>query len=73
MHISFADRLQILPSEFRAKANSMDVAEMLALDMVRNEKWRKNYENEKELKASKLKTDQQRSSDIDKLLGVVSG
>ena len=63
----------MLPSEFRNKANSLDVAEMLALDMVRDEKWRKNYENEKALIASKLKTDRQRSHDIDKLLGVVSG
>ena len=68
--VSLSDRLKMLPSEFRARANSLDIAEMLALDMVRDEKWRTRYEQSLELEQSRKKTDAQRAADIDKLVGL---
>ena len=70
MVVAFADKLHMLPSEFRKKANSQDMVEMLALDVARDEDWRKNHDAKKSLAISKTKTDAERSADIDRLLGL---
>ena len=55
-----AERLKMLPSQFRRQANKMDIVEMLALDRTKDENWIKRYKIGVEAKANaKLTPEQQ--------------
>lgn len=55
-----AERLKMLPSQFRRYANQKDIIEMIALDRTRDEEWIKRYKLGIESKANaKLTPEQQ--------------
>lgn len=56
-----AERLKMLPSEFRSSANYQDVIEMLAWDRTKDKDWRKRQEVEAQIKRSKEMSDEQKA------------
>lgn len=60
--VATADRLNMLPSEVRVKATQWDLIQLAALNKVRDDDWRKKYDREQQIKASKTMTAEEKAA-----------
>lgn len=62
MSVALADRLHMLPSEFRRKATHWDIVQLAALDRTRDETWRKRYERDRQVEESRTLSDEEKAA-----------
>lgn len=62
LSVAMAERLHMLPSEFRRNATHWDIIQLAALDRTRDEKWRQRQEMERQIEQSRNMSDAEKAA-----------
>ena len=62
LSVAMAERLHMLPSEFRRNANHWDIIQLAALDRTRDEGWRKRYDMQQQIDESRKMSEAEKAA-----------
>ena len=62
LSVALAEKLKMLPSEFRQRATKWDIIQLTALDRTRDEKWRQRYDMQQQIEQSRKMSDAEKAA-----------